>query len=197
MSKKRLNIGVKNLKYAKLVKDDSTGVQYTAPEDIIGSVNITINDTTNSEVFHADDAPFEVATSYGGAEVSVETAGLSLDIQADLLGHTYENGLLKMNTNDEAPYVALMFESKMSTGAIEYVKLLKGKFKIPSTEYSTKTDTPQFKTKTIEGDFVTRDYDGEYRYIAHSDEVASDSTLITNWYNYVESSETTVTLLTP
>ncbi len=197
MSKKRLNIGVKNLKFAKMVKDDKTGVQYTAPEDIIGSVNITINDTTNSEIFYADDAPFEVATSYGGAEVSIETAGLSLDIQKKLLGHTYENGLLKMNSNDEAPYVALLFESKMSTGAIEYVKLLKGKFRIPNTEYSTKTDTPEFKPKTIEGDFVTRDYDGAYRYIAHSDDVGTNTALITNWYNYVESSETTVAVVNP
>lgn len=191
MSKKRLSVGVKNLHYAKLVKDDTTGIKYTDPKFFLGSVNISIDDTTNSEIFYADDAPFEVATSYGGAAVSIETAGLALDIMADLLGCTYKDGVLSMSADDDAPYVAIMFESKMSTGAIEFVKLFKGKFKIPSSEYGTKTDQPEFKTKTLEGDFVVRDYDGKYRLIAHSDD--ADTSVVENWYKYVESSETTVT----
>lgn len=196
MSKKRVFVGVKKLHYALLTKDDNTGVQYTAPSHVIGSVNVNIQDTTNSTKFFADDAPFDVTTTYGGATVSIETAGLSLEIQAVLLGHTIENGVLKMSAGDKAPYVAIMFESEMMNGEIEYVKLLKGKFKIPSTTHSTKTDNLTPNAITIEGDFIARDYDKQFRQIAHSDD-ANAATAIANWYNYVDSSDTTVVPVTP
>lgn len=196
MSKKRIFIGVKKLHAALLIKDDDEGVQYGVPFQIIGSVNINIQDTTNSVKFYADDAPFEVATTYGGATVSIETAGFSLEIQALLLGHTVENGVLKMKAGDKAPYVAIMFESEMMNGEIEYVKLLKGKFKIPSTSHSTKTDNLTPTAVTIEGDFIARDYDGQFRQIAHSDDTNA-ATAVENWYSYVDSSETTVAPVTP
>ncbi len=178
-------IGVKNLYYAILTKDDATGVTYSAPVRIKGVININFDVTTNSNTIYADDIPWETANSFGGATVTIETADLTLEEQAALLGHKFENGGLTRNASDMAPYVAIMFESAKSNGGITYMKLYKGMFKDPKREFSTKKDQPEFKTSTIEGNFIARQYDGKWEYDVDSDDEDA-ATKISSWYTSVE-----------
>lgn len=191
----KLKIGLKNLHCAELVKDDDTGFQYKKPFHIANLVTATLEKTTNSATFYADNKPIEVANTFAGTKVTLELADIPLESQAKLLGHKYEGGILKRNANDKAPYVALMFESKLADGTIQYLKAFKGMFKIPKGEYQTEKDTPEFKSTTIEADFIVRAYDGADDWIAYSD--SADAETIKNWYEYVVDSATTVTENTP
>lgn len=187
----KLKVGLSNFHYAILTKDDETGFKYKKPVHVPNLVTATIDKTTNSTTFYADNKPIEVANSFAGSKVTFELADIPHKDQAALLGHTYENGILKRNANDKAPYVAIMFESELADGTIMYTKAYKGMFKIPKGEYQTKKDSPEFKSTTIEADFITRTYDGEDDWIAYSDE--ADAATIEAWYQYVVDAATTET----
>lgn len=187
----KLKIGVSNMHCAEMTQDNESGFMYKPPFYVANLVNVTLNKTTNSATFFADNKPIEVATSYGGTKVSIELAELPPETQAVLLGHTIQDGVLKRNANDKAPYVALMFEGLNADGTKTYVKLYKGKFQIPNEDYSTKKEQPEFKSTTIEADFIARSYDGAIDDFVYSDNASATSKIAT-WYDYVDSSDTTV-----
>ena len=179
-------IGLKNLYYAKLTKDDTTGVTYETPVRIPGLIVATVKPDSKSTTLYADDGPAEVASSLGEITVEVETKDLPIKYQAALLGHTVSNGIMVSSADDEAPYVAIMFEGRKANKATKYVKLLKGKFGIPEDNYETKKDGINFQTDKITGKFVCRTFDNKWKYTAETDAEDYVATIATNWYTAVE-----------
>lgn len=186
----KLKIGLENFHYAILEQDDENGYKYQKPVHVPNIVTATLEKTTNSETFYADNKPIETANTFAGTKVTIEMADIPLADQAALLGHTFENGILKRNANDKAPYVAIMFESKLADGTVQFVKAFKGKFKIPKGEYGTEKDKPEFKSTTIEADFIVRASDGADEWVAYSDSAPAET--ISAWYDYVVDAATTV-----
>ena len=88
-------IGMKDVHYAILTNDDETGVQYQTPVKLPGAISAKISAKTNIDTLYADDGAFETATTLGEITVEISLADLPLSAQADLLGHTLENGILK------------------------------------------------------------------------------------------------------
>lgn len=186
----KLKIGLSNFHYAILVRDDDTGFLYKKPVHVPNIVTATLEKTTNTAKFFADNKPIEVANTFAGTKVTIEMADVPMKDQAALLGHTYEDGILKRNANDKAPYVAILFESKLADGTIQYLKAFKGMFHIPKGEYATEKDSPEFKSTTLEAEFIVRAYDSADDWIAYSDEMSQAA--IDNWFEYVVDSATTV-----
>ena len=85
-------------------------------------------------------------------------------------------------TDDEAPYVAIMFEATQTGGAIQYEKLLKGKFSETQETFNTKGNSIEFANHSLNGNFVARAYDGKWR----ETKVSTDSTVVASWYASVE-----------
>ena len=175
-------IGVKKLYYAICTKDDETGVTYGTPKRIIGLNTIEINPTVQRAQAFGDDAPLETASSISEIAVNFDSVYLPLEDKASLLGHTVTDGVMISKTDDEAPYVAVMFESKQTKGAIQYEKLLKGKFSETSETFNTKSENTEYQLHSLEGSFVARAYDGKWRKTT----VSTDTTLATSWYASVE-----------
>lgn len=182
-------IGVNNLYYAVMIKDDNTGVSYGTPKRITGTIKISIDPKVNNTTLYADDQPLENATSIGEVSVDLNVADLSIDVLSDLLGHTVDGGVMLNKSPDVAPYVAIMFESLMSNGKRMFVKLLKGKFQVPKDEFATKDDKVTFGTPSISGTFVMRLFDGAWRKIAREDYSGYTSSIGANWYTSVESTD--------
>jgi len=178
-----VQIGLKELHYALLTKDDSTGVTYSAPVKIAGAINAKISPKSNTETLYADDGPAETASALGEIEVELEVKDLPLTVQAALLGHTVSNGVMVRKAGDTAPYVAIGFKSQKSNGKYRYVWLYKGKFELPEQEYKTKEDKPSFQTPKIKGTFVKRENDEAWQVIGDEDEV--DFTAGATWFNAV------------
>jgi len=108
---------------------------------------------------------------------------LPLEDKAALLGHKIIDGVMVSKTDDEAPYVAIMFESKQTQGAIQFEKLLKGKFAESQETFNTKGENIDYQLHSLNGSFVARAYDGQWRKTV----VSTDTTLAQTWYASVES----------
>lgn len=180
-------VGLKNLYYAIVSADTSSGVTYGTPVKIAGAINVDVNPTVNFSTLYGDDAPFASESSMSEISVSIETADLSLEDQAALLGNTIDSTTkeLVQKASDTAPYVALMFESGKHNGNTRYVKLLKGKFAPTQETLQTRGESVEYTTPKLEGRFVAREYDGEWKRIADSDNTES-ATIIASWYTSVE-----------
>lgn len=164
-------VGLRDLHYAVLTSDDSTGVEYDTPKPIVGAINATITPTTNSATLYADDGAAETATALGEITVALNTKDLPSEVQADLLGHEVNSeGVLIRKSTDVAPYVAIGFKSEKSNGKFRYVWLYKGKFQPSEQAYNTKTDTPEFQTPTINGTFVRREFDDAWQATGDEDD---------------------------
>lgn len=181
-----VQVGLKNLYYAVLTKDDATGVSYLAPVKIAGAINAKISPKSNTEVLYADDGPDETATALGEIDVEFEAKDISLADQAALLGHSIVGGVMLKKATDVAPYVALGFMSKKSNGQYRYIWLTKGMFALPDQEYATGEDKPKFQTPKLKGTFVKRAYDDLWQRIADEDHPDYVASIGANWFNSVE-----------
>jgi len=186
-----VQIGLKNLYYAVLTKDDATVVTYLAPVKIAGAINAKISPKSNTEVLYADDGPDETATALGEIDVEFEAKDIDLTDQAALLGHTIVGGVMLKKATDAAPYVALGFMSKKSNGHYRYIWLTKGMFALPDQEYATGEDKPKFQTPKLKGTFVKRAYDDLWQRIADEDHPDYVASIGSNWFNSVDGTQDT------
>ena len=103
-------IGCRGVVFAKLTKDDSTGVTYeTEIKSAPGVVEVALTALTSSDNLGADDvALYEILNSVDGFDVSIVMASLGNDARAFLLGNKIDdNGVLIESSDDIAPYVAM------------------------------------------------------------------------------------------
>lgn len=184
-------VGLKNFHYALLKSDDETAVTYDTVKAIKGLISADIKPSASSETLYADDGPYEADTVLGDVTITIETADLSLEQQAELLGHTISKGVLVSKSSDKAPYVAIAFESGKSNGAIRYVKVLKVRFEEQQDSTKTQGNKVAFQTPKLEGKAVCRLYDGQWKRTADTDATEFDAKTATNWYKAIE--ESTVT----
>jgi len=182
-------VGLKDIYYAKLIKDDATGIEYDTPKMMLPAITANITPTVNSSTLNGNDGPIVTANALGPITVEIGVAALPLETQADLLGSTINSdGLLIDNSDDQAPEVALGYRRTMSDGSYVYVWLLKGKFQLPAEEAQTKQEEVSFQTPTISATFLRRLYDGHWRFRADSNNPAS-AALIDSWFTAVPSAD--------
>ena len=179
-----VQVGLKDLYYALLTKDDSSTVTYGAPAKIAGAVSAKISPAMNTGTLYADDGPDEIFSALGEITVELQTKDLPISIQSVLLGHTIgEDKVMVKKASDVAPYMAVGFKSLKSNGKYRYVWLYKGKFQLQEQEYKTKEDAPEFQVPTIIGTFVKRIKDNRWQSIG--DEDATGFTQAATWFNAV------------
>lgn len=182
-------VGLQDIYYAKLTKDDPTGVEYDTPKMLLPAITANVTPTVNSATLYGNDGPIVTANALGEITVEIGVADIPLETQADLLGSSINaDGLLVDNADDQAPEVALGYRRSMSDGSFRYTWLLKGKFQLPAEEAQTKQGEPTFQTPTITGIFLKRLFDGNWRFRADSNNAAS-AALIAAWFDAVPSAE--------
>lgn len=164
-----VRIGLRDLHYAILKKDDpeadNSKLEYEEPKRIIGAITANVNPNASTETLFADDGPMETATTLGEVELEMTATDIPLDIQAKLLGHSFDEdtGELLRRSDDTPPWVAVGFRSLKSDGTYRYVWLVKGKFQVPEQAHETRGDSIDFQTPSITGSFVKRDTDDTYQ----------------------------------
>lgn len=176
-------IGLRDV-YIAILKSDEVGkAEYEVPKRIVGAMKANINPNASSATLFADDGPMDTASTLGNIELELGLADLPLDVQAELLGHSYdeETGVLSKAANDVAPWVAVGFRSLKSDGAYRYFWLTKGKFSVQEEGIETKGDSVNFQTPTIKGSFAKRTADDKWEITADSANEAS-ATTVANWF---------------
>ncbi|MYX18863.1 phage tail protein [Streptomyces sp. SID8380] len=178
-------VGLQNIHYALLLKDDEAGVEYGTPKKLAPAITATVTPTMNSATLHGDDGPVLTANALDVITVEIGVVDLSFEDQAELLGATLAaNGLLIDNANDQAPEVAIGWQRTMDDGSSRFTWLLKGKFQLPTEEATTKQGEPNFQTPTITGTFLKRQFDGEWRFRADGSNPDS-AALVAAWFDAV------------
>lgn len=174
-------IGLKNIYYAVMKIGEDGAESYELPKKIGHAVSVDINPTTETAYLHGDDMAVETDTAMKEVTVTIETTDIPLEDQAALLGHTYNDGELTASMSDEAPYVALLFEStKSGGGGIRCVKLLKGKFAPSQETINTRGERLEYQTPSLEGTFVAA-ANGAWKIIKDFEKGADTS----SWYKSV------------
>jgi phi13 family phage major tail protein len=177
-----VKIGLRDVHYAILGKDDEDGASYGAPVKMVGAITANINPNPSSETLFADDGPMETASQLGEIDLELNMADLPLSVQAVLLGHEIANGILLRKSTAIPPWLAIGFKSIKTNGKWRYAWLVKGKFAEPEQSHQTKEDTINFQTATITGKFVKREYDDVWIKQADEDEDGYAEETGTNWF---------------
>lgn len=176
-------IGLRDVYYALLKEDPADGVaKYEDPVRMVGAMSANINPNTSTSTLFADDGPADSAATLGEITLELNLSDIGLKTQAVILGHTYENGVLKKKGTDVPPWLAIGFRTLKSNGKYRYYWLNKGKFSIPEDDLATKGDSIEFKTPTITGAFVKRDSDDEWERVGDEDEEDFTADMKANWF---------------
>lgn len=186
MSKGRgVPIGLKNLVYALLEEDPAFGgkATYGPVKNLVGAITANVNPNSSTETLFADDGPFETASTIGSIGLELGVADLSLEDQAELLGHSIVGGVMIRKGSDIPPWVAVGFKSLKSNGKYRYTWLAKGKFASPEQANQTKGDGINWNTPTISGAFVKRECDDEWERHIDEDSIDFAPAMATNWFN--------------
>lgn len=180
-------IGLENMHYAILTKDDSTGIEYGTPTILSGAISINENAQSNTAELYADNRLWETDTVFSKGEVELNLADLALSDYASLCGHSIDgSGKLIENVNDVAPYVCLMGEAMKGDKVNKrYFKLLKGQCAKVGLDMKTKTNNPEYTTPTLKATFMPRQYDGNYKYVKDYSTNTAES-ITSAWYSNVE-----------
>lgn len=186
-------IGLRDVHYALLTSDGSTGTVYSAPVKIAGAISANINPNTSSATLFADDGPYDSAATLGEISLELNLADVPPTASAAMLGHSYKNGLLVKKSSDQPPYLAIGYRSLKSNGQYRYTWLYKGKFTDGEQNNQTKGDSIEYQTPTITGAFVKRDFDDAWQIEADSDDTAVKSGVITGWFTAVVDPDNTTT----
>lgn len=185
-------LGLRDLYYALVTQDDASAYAAGTPAYMAPLINASAAPASNAKTQYADDGPYDVMTSEGETKIDLETTGIPVEIQATLLGKTYDAATGRMFDNGGTPPdVALSFRAIKSNGSYRYFQYLKGKFSAPSEEQASKTDTPDPKTSKITYTAVKTTYqfdlgsfdDGVKRVIGDEDATNFSGT---TWFSSVQ-----------
>lgn len=162
-TKKANRINVKNIVYAILEKDDSSGVTYKDIKPFGKAMQIQLTPTLATGVLYGDGVKQESISKLTGITAVVDVNKIFIDVRAEIQGNKFENGVLIESADDEPPYIALGYEIGQTGKESEYVWLLKGKAQPYGSTVQQTTDNINFGTDSITIEFVPRDYDSEIR----------------------------------
>lgn len=183
MKKTGILVGCRDVVFAKMTADASTGTTYeTDLFQAPGVIEIALTAQVTNENLAADDVPiYEVLNSLDGFDVSLTMASVGPDGKAYLLGNTVDtNGVLLEASDDDAPYVAMGFKTARSDGSDDYIWLYKGKFAQGDNTFHTKErGTVNWQTPVLTGTFMPRISDKRLRCSVNTADTAAASILST------------------
>ena len=177
--KSTITLGIRDLKISELLKDDATGVQYSAPVDVPGVKEITINLIQDEKELTGDGVILDSFNKCKGYEVSFKNAQLSQEIMDIINGTTTSasgTGSGKAYktidaSTDERGYFALEFVPERTVGEKDYHRVL---YKVIGN-YQEEYAEEDYMVCSFSGKGVARTYDkkfGERRLHATKTDIA-------------------------
>ena len=130
--------GVSDAVYAKVLRDDLDGLEFGEVKDFAGVSEIGKTTESNNEAHYYDNIPAVIISSTGADTLAINTAGIPLDILADITGQYYDaaTGMFVEQERDPG-YYAFGYRTQKTDGTEVLVWRLKGSFSIPTTTNAT------------------------------------------------------------
>lgn len=162
-------VGLKDIVYAKQDSDSKEGVKYGEVKPFAPAITAGVETAQESATQYADNGPIATVTQIGETTLSLTVDEIPMEVLADILGQELKKGVIAFKQDAEAPYVAVGFKGTKSNGKERFVWLTKGKFSMPSDEWNTKADSPEFQNQEIEGTFIRREFDKVFKITADTE----------------------------
>src|SRR5699024_9594588 len=180
-------IGLKDLHYAVVETEDESVTTYGDVKVLGPAIALNLTPEINTENLPADDAILFTETSKGATTVELNTAYLTEEVEAEVLGKTLdEHGGILDGKDDRAPYIAIGGRSKSARGGYEWFWIYRVKLAPSEENKETQGDTPEYQTPTISGESLPRLHDGAERYkLWDGNETITDETIFDEWFNEV------------
>lgn len=162
-------IGMKHVVLAEVIKDDETGTEYGAVEQMLGAVDATVTpQNTEAEVQYADDGEYDAVYPDPESEFRMQMVDIPLPWREKLYGHRFDsNGVLIQNAKDTQKYFAVGFMSEKADHTMRYMWFYKVRAAPMTENYSTKEgETITRQTGEIVFSAMKRNSDQEFRAIA-------------------------------
>ena len=197
-------IGLDEVHIARVLSDDANGIVYDTPIALKGAVNATVNPNSDVATDYGDNGVFFVTNNRGNTEMSLELIDVDPSTLALMLGQTKANGITVETPLDQSPYFAVGFRvwiagEKDGNKRYQYFWYAKGKFSVPETGGSTKTESIEFGHTNLTAQFAQTIANGVICTHARNDDDTVPASIITNWFNApvtattVDTSKLTVT----
>lgn len=178
--------GLKNIYYALMTKDDLEGATYGTPKKLGHARRAEISKEVEITTVYGDNKAVATRTRLKQMGLTIETTDIPLEDRATLLGNSVDSttGAITTGSDDNAPYVAILFEATKFTGGSIFYKLYKGKFTESDETFNTEEESTEPVAPSITGTFIAREFDGKISIKA--DSTNSNSESITNsWFEAV------------
>ena len=188
MANEAPRIGLDEVHIAKVISDDANGIVYDTPIALKGAVNATVNPNSDVATDYGDNGVFFVTNNRGNTEMALELIDVDPSVLAQMLGQTKVNGITVEAPLDQSPYFAVGFRvwiagEKDGERRYQYFWYAKGKFSVPETGGSTKTESIEFGHINLTAQFAQTIANGIICTHARSDDDETPSSVITNWFN--------------
>lgn len=151
----RAATGVDEFFYGVL-ETDGVKIAAAAPERVKYLQEINVDMPQELVKAHGDNKVAEMATSSGDISITSQFHKIPMEDKVALLGWEEETGVFAAGSEDNAPYVAVVFAKTYEDGSKQYVGLPKGMFMRPSITGTTKADNVEFSSEEMAAEFMDR-----------------------------------------
>jgi len=189
MANEAPRIGLDEVHIAKVISDDANGIVYDTPIALKGAVNATVNPNSDVATDYGDNGVFFVTNNRGNTEMNLELIDVDPTVLAQMLGQKKVKGVTLESPLDQSPYFAVGFRvwlaGKDANGnnRYKYFWYAKGKFAVPETGGSTKTESIEFGHINLTAQFAQTIANSVICSHARSDDDETPASVITNWFN--------------
>ncbi|HSH26092.1 MAG TPA: major tail protein [Massilibacterium sp.] len=179
--------GLKDLHYAIITEENETATTYGEVKPLGPAMALNLAPSINRANLRANDSVLFSDASKGPIAVTLNTAYLEKDVEADILGKTvHANGLVSDNVNDDPPYIAIGGKAESARGGYEYFWIYRVKLAPAEENRETKQETPTYQTPNLTGEAIPRIHDGEEKIKAwDGDESITDKSVFDDWFDSV------------
>lgn len=159
-------IGVKDLFAFEVIKTSAEGVPtYGAPFRIAKAIEVGIQKQVGEAKLYADDALDDYVSEVTGMTLTLNINELTPEIEAKLLGLRVDQlGGVSNGVDNNSPYFAIAFRSKLSNGGYQYRVLYRARFKPTDETFKTKGENVEFQQPTLTCETTIREDLGIFDY---------------------------------
>lgn len=106
----KIKYGIRSLYYAVATDDGTGNLSYATPVEMKGAVSLSLDESSENNIFYADDIAYFTSYSNNGYTGSLEVALIPDSFRKDVLGETEATGKFFEYANAPTIEFALLFE---------------------------------------------------------------------------------------
>jgi|SRR5699024_3539479 len=179
--------GLKDLHYAIIESEDDKKTEYGEVKPFGPAMAINLQPSINRGNLRADDKVLFSDAAKGPIAVTVNTAYLEEEVEADVLGKELDNnGGITDGANDDPPYIAIGGRAASARGGYEYFWIFRVKLAPAEENKETKQETPAYQTPNLSGEALPRLHDEAEKYkLWDGSEKLENKEIIESWFDEV------------